>query len=283
MTLQPRSLRTLNSPAAYLFFAEPKPRIIGHRGEMGTAPENTLVSFRKAFDNGASLVEFDVQQSRDGEVVIIHDATLERTTNGSGQVTNYPLTALKALDAGYHFTLDGGMTHPYRGQRVDLPTLQEFFSSFSTLKAIIEIKQFSPSIVPRTLAVIRAFHAEKRVLLATEEDQIMAEIRSELERQSLGIAPGFSYGEVAAFIRWVQTGMGDSFIPPGQALQLPCEYQGVTLVSSETVNAAHLLGLEMFVWTINDPLEMERLLGLGVDGIITDYPARLKALVHHPS
>jgi glycerophosphoryl diester phosphodiesterase len=250
---------------------------------MGSAPENTLVSFRQAFDNGASLVEFDIHQSRDGEIVIIHDANLERTTNGSGAVSNHPLTALKALDAGCHFSPDGGMTYPYRGQKLDLPTLQEFFSSFSTHKAIIEIKQLSPSIVPRTLEIIRAFHAEKRVLLATEEDQIMAQIRHELERQSLGIATGFSYGEVAAFIHWVQTGMENSFTPPGQAFQLPCEYQGVTLVSAETVTAAHLLGLEMFVWTINDPLEMERLLGLGVDGIITDYPARLRALIHPPS
>src|SRR5262245_3576322 len=250
---------------------------------MGSAPENTLVSFRRAFDNGASLVEFDVHQSRDGEVVIIHDATLERTTNGSGTVKNHALTALKALDAGHHFTLDGGISYPYRGHKVALPTLEEFFSSFATHKAIIEIKEFSPSIVPRALEIIRAFRAEKRVLLATEEDQIMAQIRSELERQSLRIATGFSYGEVAGFIRWVQAGMGDSFVPPGQAFQLPCEYQGVTLVSAETVHAAHMLGLEMFVWTVNDPVEMARLLRLGVDGIITDYPARLRALLKHAS
>ncbi len=249
---------------------------------MGTAPENTLVSFRKAFDDGASLVEFDIRESRDGEVVILHDATLDRTTNGSGEVDNHDLKDLKALDAGFHFSPDGGRTYPYRGQKLDLPTLQEFFSIFSAHKAIIEIKQLSHSIVSRTLDIIREFHAEKRVLLATEEDRIMAQIRNELERQSLGIATGFSYGEVAAFIHWVQTGMGNSFTPPGQAFQLPCKYQGVTLVSSETVNAAHPLGIEMFVWTINDPLEMERLLGLGVDGIITDYPARLKALIHHP-
>ena len=249
---------------------------------MGSAPENTLVSFRRAFDNGASVVEFDVHQSRDGEVVIIHDATLERTTNGSGAVKNQTLTALKALDAGHHFTLDGGITYPYRGHKVALPTLKEFFSSFATHKAIIEIKQSSPSIVPRTLEIVRAFRAEKRVLLATEEDQIMAQIRSELERQSLRIATGFSYGEVAAFIRWVQTGMGNSYIPPGQAFQLPCEYQGVSLVNLDTINAAHMLGLEMFVWTVNDPVEMARLLRLGVDGIITDYPARLSALIHPP-
>ena len=270
----------MNPAAAYPFFAEPTPRIVGHRGEAGTAPENTLASFRRAFDNGASIVEFDVHQSREGGVVIIHDATLERTTNGSGAVKNHTLKALKALDAGHHFTLDGGITYPYRSQRVDIPTLPEFFSTFPEHKAIIEIKQFSSSIVPRALEIIRAFGAEERVLLATEEDQIMAQIRGELERQSLRIATGFSYGEVAAFIRWVQTGMRDSLASPGQAFQLPCEYQGLTLVSSDTINAAHVLGIEMFVWTVNDLVEMKRLLTLGVDGIITDYPARLRTLLH---
>jgi glycerophosphoryl diester phosphodiesterase len=246
---------------------------------MAIAPENTLRSFRRALDDGACFVEFDVCLSRDREVVIIHDPTLERTTNGSGEVSAHTVEDLKRLDAGYHFTEDGGMTYPYRGEGVEVPLLEDFFAAFPQTRAIVELKSDTPPIVTRTLDIIRRFHAEERVLLATEDDQIMAEIRKALRQQHLAIATGFSYGEVATFIRWVQSGAGTPFTPAGQALQIPCEYQGITLVSPETVNAAHFLGLEVYVWTINDPDEMKRLISIGVDGIITDYPSRLCSLV----
>src|SRR5688572_4555173 len=124
-----------------------KPHTIGHRGAAGVAPENTLPSFERAFDDGAQFVELDVRESRDGEVVIIHDETLERTTNGVGLVNQHTLKELKALDAGYRFKPDGGISYPFRNQKIELPTLEDFFSSFPLGKAIIEIKQGAPSIV----------------------------------------------------------------------------------------------------------------------------------------
>jgi glycerophosphoryl diester phosphodiesterase len=114
--------------------------------------------------------------------------------------------------------------------------------------------------------------------LATEDDRIMKAIRAELRERGLKIATGFSYAEVAAFIKWTRR-QGGAFVPPGQALQIPPTYRGMTLVSQRTVRAAHEVGVELFVWTVNEADEMERLLGLGVDGIITDYPARLRRLL----
>lgn len=261
------------------FFAGPKPRIIGHRGAAGVAPENTLPSFQRAFDDGAGFVELDVRGSKDGGVVIIHDATLDRTTNGRGRVSDHTLKELKALDAGYRFTPDGGVSFPFRRQKIEIPRLEELFSSLPQARAIIEIKQTHPPIVKNVVDTVRRYHKGAQVLLATEEDAIMKEIRTVVRESYPSVATGFSYGEVAAFIQWVTSARKTAFRPPGQALQIPCEYRGIPLVTDLSVQAAHDLGLEMFVWTVNDMGEMERLFSLGVDGIITDYPARLRDLL----
>lgn len=261
------------------FFTGHKPRTIGHRGAAGEAPENTLVSFQRAIEGGADLVELDVRGSKDGEVVIIHDATLQRTTNGRGRVSQLTAKEMKSFDAGYRFTPNGGISYPYRGQEIQVPTLQELFSAFPEVKAIVEIKEARPPIVKNVIETVLRSGREDQILLATEKDEIMKEIRRELQENGLTIATGFSYGEVAAFVRWVAAGRKGNYAPPGQALQIPCEYMGVTLVSAETLKAAHDTGVEMYVWTVNDVEEMERLISLGVDGIITDYPARLRRLV----
>jgi glycerophosphoryl diester phosphodiesterase len=271
--LNPATLKPLN------FFSGSKPLIIGHRGAAGEAPENTLPSFQRARDDGAAYVELDVRTTADGEVVVIHDATVDRTTDGHGAVNELTRSKIKRLDAGYRFTKDGGRTYPYRGKRIGIPTLAELFNSFPKIKAIVEIKQANPPMVKRVFDIIRAAGNEPDVLLATEENEIMVDIRAELRESNPPIATGFCYGEVAAFIAWLERGCAESYHPPGHAMQLPCEFGGRTLVSARTVAAAHALGVEIFVWTINQTAEIERLLDLGVDGIITDYPARLRALL----
>jgi glycerophosphoryl diester phosphodiesterase len=246
---------------------------------MGEAPENTLLSFQRAMEEGAEYLELDVHGTLEGEVVIIHDATVKRTTNGRGRVSRKSLKDLKALDAGYRFTTDSGKSYPYRGQEVKIPTLKEIFDALPQTGLIVEIKQARPSIVKEVLASVRQAGKDETVLLATEDDQIMTEIRRELQASGLPVATGFSYGEVAAFMGWLAGGRREAYTPMGQAFQIPCEYSGMTLVNEQTLGAAHELGLEMFVWTVNDREEMARLLALGVDGIITDFPARLQELV----
>jgi glycerophosphoryl diester phosphodiesterase len=268
-------------PQDYPFFNDGKPRIIGHRGAMGEAPENTLLSFQRAFEAGAKYMELDVRGTKEGEVVIMHDATLRRTTNGRSRVSRWTLKEVKALDAGYWFTLDSGASYPYRGRKIEIPTLAELFFNLPEVRVIIEIKQARPSIVRNVIETVRQAHREEQVLLATEKDSIMKEIRRELQQNNLPIATGFSFGEVAAFISWLQGGKREPFARSGQAFQIPIEYAGITLVSEQTVNTAHELGVEIFVWTVNEVQEMERLLRLGVDGIITDYPARLRELISH--
>ena len=272
--MNPSTLKPFN-----LFFSGGKPRIFGHRGAAGVAPENTIVSFQRALQDGAPFVELDVRGSKDGEIAIIHDATVNRTTDGRGRVHRHTLKELKALDAGYWFSKDGGRSYPYRGKEIEIPTLQELFSAIPQARVIIEIKQAHPPIVKKVLEIVRQEGKEEQVLLATEKDQIMKEIRREIRSGELPIATGFSYGEVADFMSWLAGGRKAPYSPPGQAFQIPCEYHGMTLVSEQTLMAAHELAIEVFVWTVNDTAEMARLVALGVDGIITDFPARLRDLV----
>src|SRR5215212_218710 len=126
------------------FFAGKKPRLFAHRGASGEAPENTLIALQRAVELGMHYAELDVHASRDGTVVVCHDATLERTTNGHGHIRGLSLAELRAFDAGYHFSPDDGQTFPFRGTGVHIPTLVEVLQSFSTLQLTVEIKQTDP-------------------------------------------------------------------------------------------------------------------------------------------
>lgn len=267
-----------STPKPRDFFSGPTPRVVGHRGAAGVAPENTLASFERALADGAGWVELDVRASADGEVVILHDETVDRTTDGNGPVRGLRLKEIKRLDAGYRFTGDGGASHPYRGKKVAVPTLAELFARLPDIRAIVEIKQSDPPIAEKVVALARAAGKERDILLATEEDAIMRDIRAVLGAKSPFVT-GFCYGEVAAFMLWLAGGAAENYLPAGRAMQVPPEFAGVTLVSPATLGAAHALGLEIFVWTVNEPGEMARLLDMGVDGIITDYPGRLRALL----
>ncbi len=248
-------------------FLGPIPRVFGHRGAAGLAPENTLPSFALALAMGADILELDVHGTRDGAIVVIHDATLDRTTDGTGPVAAYSLAQLQRLDAGYRFTWNGH-EFPYRGQGVRICTLEELLRELPLVHCNVEIKQAEPPIVADVLAIIRRSSARHRVLLAAEHAGIMNEIR----RQGDDMATSFSAAEVAEFIGRVQTDSVGGYHPAGVALQIPPRFGDLELVTAATVSAAHDLGLEMHVWTINDRDEMERLLTIGVDGLISDLP-----------
>lgn len=259
-------------------FTGPTPRVFGHRGAAGLAPENTLPSFALALALGANVLELDVHASADGQIVVMHDATLERTTNGSGPLREQRWSMLQRLDAGYHFTRDG-RDFPYRGQGVRIPTLEELLLAFPQTPCNIEIKQAEPPIAAAVISLIRRLHADQRVLLAAEHDSVMTEIR----RHAGGIATSCTASEVAAFVSCLTTTGFDGYEPPGCALQIPPRFGPIELVSADSVAAAHRCGLEVHVWTINQRDEMEHLLALGVDGIMSDLPGLARAVVDERS
>ena len=255
----------------HTFFRGQKPRLFAHRGASGEAPENTVAAFQRATELGIVYAELDVHATHDGHVVVTHDATIERTTNGQGQIRALSLAELQQFDAGYHFSLDQGQTFPFRGSGVQIPTLVEVLQRFPTLRITIEIKQTEPAIEESVLAAVRSCGREDHVVIASEHDAVLARVR--------GLAPematNFGYWEVAEFIRRVSTQEFADYQPPGHAFQIPVEFHGISLVNEHTVAAAHALNCEMHVWTVDEPQEMEQLLDLGVDGIMSNFPGRL--------
>jgi glycerophosphoryl diester phosphodiesterase len=258
------------------YFDVPTPTVIGHRGASGERPENTLSAFERAVEQGAVVLETDVHRTRDGAFVLIHDDLLERTTDGRGRVAEHSLAELRALDAGARFSPDGG-GFPFRGRGVRIPTLEELFEAFPRQHLNVEIKEHDAALIEGVASAVRKAGREDSVLLAAAEDPIMRDLRAHLAHSGVRTAVGASAGDVLAFVRAALDGVPP---PPGpMALQVPPGFGGRDLVTPRFVEHAHAHGLAVHVWTINDPAEMHRLLDLGVDGIMSDFPGRLAQVV----
>jgi glycerophosphoryl diester phosphodiesterase len=253
------------------FFAGSPPRRFGHRGASGTHPENTLVSFEAALERGAGAFELDVHRTADGEIVVFHDGTLERTTNGDGPIRARTLAELRELDAGFGFSPDAGGTFPFRGKGITIPTLREVCEAHPDVPMIIEIKQVDPPLEEDLAQVLQFTGADQRALVFSLHQEPVDRFR--LARE--GWTTGFGPDEVAEFLRRALADQWDGYRPRGVAFAVPVHWHGTRIVSAPFVDAAHRHGCEVYVWTINEPGEMKALLELGVDGLITDFPERL--------
>jgi glycerophosphoryl diester phosphodiesterase len=246
----------------------PRPRLFAHRGASGAHPENTLPAFRAGLAAGADRLELDVHATLDGEIVVLHDARVDRTTDGQGDVRSLTAREVRGLDAGYRFVAADG-SYPHRGLGICIPTLAELLAAHPDVPLNVEIKQADPPIVERVLAVLDEHGARERTLLAAEHDAIMAHIRT----AAPDVVTSHSAAEVADFVYRLRDGRLQGYRPPGIAFQVPPSHGDVVIVSEESVRVAHALGAEVHVWTINDAPRMEALLALGVDGLMTDVPA----------
>jgi glycerophosphoryl diester phosphodiesterase len=259
------------------YFDLPTPIVIGHRGCAGEAPENTLPSFERALAQGAAILETDVHLTRDGVPVLLHDDRVDRVSDGRGPVREQTLAELRALDLGHRFSPDGGASHPFRGRGVRIASLVEAFAACPGARFNLELKEDVPGLVERSLEVIAAAGREPLTLVTAADDALMARLRREIEQRASGVAQGACAGDVLAFVRAALDGKPP---PPGpMALQVPADFGGRPLVTRELVGHAHAHGVQVHVWTINERGEMERLLDLGVDGLVTDLPARMVALL----
>ena len=243
---------------------------IAHRGGAGLWPENTLFAFRNATKMGVDALEFDVHATRDGELVVIHDATVERTTDGSGRVDEMTWEALRELDAGYRWT-DDGASFPFRGMGLRVPSLEEVLTALPDTRMIIELKEVSETARARFSEVIAKSPYPERKVIASFQSETVRYIRE----NNPGIATSSTAGEVLRF--WVlnSLGLGFAFVPGGETMQVPPRFQDLTLVSTRFVSGAHRHNVDVYVWTINEEADMKRHVDHGVDGIMTDYPDRL--------
>ncbi len=262
---------------AHPFFDIAVPTVIGHRGCAGEVPENTLASFARGLAAGAAILESDVHLTRDGVPVLLHDHRVDRNTNGEGRVADFSLEELRRLDAGYRFTPDGGRSHPFRGRGLVIPTLLEALEAFPGARFNLELKEDLPGLVTRTLEVVAKADREDRTLLTAAEDALMLDLRTQIEASGSRVAQGACTRDVTDFIRSAQDAAAPKAGP--MALQVPAAFGERPLVTPLFVEHAHAHGLVVHVWTINETDEMQALLDLGVDGLVTDHPARMAGLL----
>lgn len=228
--------------------------VIAHRGASGEYPENTLLAFARGLEQGADALELDVRLTADGVPVVLHDATLERTTDQTGPVSALAWRDLRRANAG-------------RGERI--PALAEVLERFPKTPLLIEVKDRGAG--GPVLALLRKHHAERRVLVgAFRRAALRPFLGSECAR-----AP--SRAEVVAF--WAGARLGLPWRLGGyRAFSVPERSGPLRVVDGSFVRAASRAGLPVHVWTVNDPSDALRLRALGVCGIITNYPGRMRGL-----
>lgn len=229
--------------------------VVAHRGASGAFPENTLLAFTEGLRAGAEALEFDVRVTADRVPVVIHDATLDRTTNGTGAVALAPLDRLRELDAG-------------RGERV--PLLAEVLEAFPETPCIVEIKEAQAALPTR--AVLERFDAASRVLVGSFQREALHPFRQPPWHRAA------TRGETA--LAWALSRMGASPIRRSyEAFTIPESYRRLHLADARFVRAARRSGALVHVWTVDDVQRASRLVALGVSGIITNWPDRMHASV----
>ena len=238
--------------------------VIAHRGASAHAPENTLPAFELAVRQGADAFELDVRLTRDGAPVVVHDATLERTTNLTGPVRARTLAELRMADAGHWYTPDGGRTMPCRGQGVRIPTLAEVLWAFPAMPVLIEVKE--PDVQHAVHRVLVDEGACERCVVASEDDAALTLFRE-------GPVPcGASAREIAELYRAV---LFRRRLPQPRyrLLSVPVRHRGLPVPTRRFVAAARRLGCPVHVWTVNDPATARRLWARGVAGVVSNEPA----------
>jgi len=259
-----------------------------HQGGAWEAPSSTLFAVRRALEVGATGIELDVHATADRHLVVCHDGTVDRTTDGHGAIAELTLEELRALDNAYWFAPGADVTtgldaaaYPYRGRaRNDsdftVATLHEVLDLLDAHPQVavnLDIKQTAPAVEPyeALLAEVLAAHdAPERVIVASFLDAATEAFSA----VAPGVATSAGMLQTAMFIRAVRQGEDP---PPMRhvALQVPASHGDLVLVDAELVLAAHRAGLALHVWTVNDEKSMEALLDLGVDGLISDRPSAL--------
>lgn len=250
-------------------FLEPMPRVIAHRGDSRNYPENTLPAFESAVRMGIDVVETDIHLTKDGVLVIWHDPTLERNTDGRGRIEDHTLEELRRFDAGYTFTQDGGKTFPFRGKGVRICTLAEALEHCPGQRFNIDLKTKCPEIVDEFIKVIREHDAVDRVVGASFHLSNLKRLRR--------LAPDFltsvTTAEVVPLLFRQKTHTLPKAFKRKIIFQIPMAAGPVKVVTPAFVKAMHQRGAVVMVWTINDEETMRRLFAMGVDSVMTDDPA----------
>lgn len=251
-----------------------QPLVFAHQGGEGIRPSNTMLAFDHAVEIGADVLDADMHITQDGVLVLMHDETVDRTTNGKGYIRDMTFAELQRLDAAYHFSADDGNTFPYRGQGATVPALEALFQKYPDMHYGIEIKQTPPAVAVPFCALIRKYHMQDKVLVSSFRKANMEAFR----RACPEVATSAVEDEVRLIFFAHLAGLHGLVTPAYQSLQIPERGGGFLLLTPQFIAAAHSRGLQVQPWTINDDADLRRIMALGVDGINTDFPDQLLAI-----
>jgi glycerophosphoryl diester phosphodiesterase len=254
----------------------PRPLVMAHQGGEELWPSNTMHAFERAVALGVDVLEMDLHVTADGALVLIHDETVDRTTDGMGVVEQMTLAEVKALDAGYYWTDDDGQTFPFRGQGITVATLEEVFQAFPAMPMNIEIKLVeNVPVVEPFCQMIRQYGMQDKVLVASFHQDVLDQFRAACPE----VSTSTTQNEVINFFARHFVGLAASYSPPAQAVQVPEYRSGIHILTPRFIKDAHSRGMDVHVWTVNEAEDMQRMIDLGVDGIITDRPDILLELL----
>lgn len=232
--------------------------VVAHRGNRAHAPENTIEAFRQARDLGADALELDVRMCRDGVAVVIHDPTVDRTTDARGRVAGYSYEELRGFDAAARFA--------GRYPTMPMPALEEVLDAFRDLPLIIEVKELAAA--EATAAMVRRFDAKDRVLVGSAVEAVMQGFYGS------GLSCCASSSDALRLLGAALTG-GRPRHPRYQVVSVPPRYYGLPVPVGRIAAAARLAGIPTQVWTVNDPARAVRMWRAGVAVMVTDDPAAM--------
>jgi glycerophosphoryl diester phosphodiesterase len=251
------------------------PLVIAHRGGAGLAPENTIRAFKLSEQLGVDAVELDVRMTKDEQIVVIHDEKIDRTTNGTGYVSDYTLAELKRFDAGYRLKLEGG-GYPFRNKGISIPTLEEVFQQITNTNLVIELKDSNPKVEKKVAKLIKDYNLKKRVIVGSFNDNSLKRFANRTKGK-VPIGTGIRTLKYYIFLHKVHL---DRLYPLNRhAVQIPVKVGSVNLATKRFVETLRERKIAIHYWTINDVDTMKKLIDINVDGIITDYPNKLLKIV----
>jgi glycerophosphoryl diester phosphodiesterase len=263
-----------------------------HQGGAWEAPSSTRFAIQRALEKGATGIELDVHATRDRQLVVCHDSSVDRTTDKSGLISDMTLAELRELDNAYWFVPGADVTpgldpadYPYRGRAPDdrafaVATLEEALEVIDAYRGVVvnlDIKGTAPEVEP-----YEELLAQQLARLGGTENVIVASFKDMATEAFRRYAPQIatSAGTVQTALFWRAVHTGEELpATPYVALQVPTTHEGLQVVDEKLIEAAHARGVAVHVWTVNDASEMDRLLELGVDGIISDLPTTLCELL----
>jgi glycerophosphoryl diester phosphodiesterase len=248
----------------------PGPHVHAHQGGDHLWPGNTMLAFAEAHAMGVDVLELDTQITADGVIVVIHDDTVDRTTDGAGAVVDMTFDELQTLDAAYRWRPPGGASDafPYRAQGLRIPTLREVLETFPDVGVNVDMKSDDPRVPAATCALIREVGREATVMVASFVQSNLHAFRALCPEVATSAGPD----EVRTFVFMNLGLVGRLHSPRVEAFQVPLRAAGIEIVTPRFVRGLRERGVQLDVWTINDEAEMRRLVDMGVGALITDRP-----------